>query len=268
MKHRNRQIDLIVLAVLPIVLASVCLYFGANFAISTFILFGVPLFYLLLRMIGRTRLIIKTSIFAFLFSIPFTLIFDYLMVRDRGWFIEKSIFPYRLFGVIAIEQFIWSFLWVLFVVVFYEYFLESHSKKSVFATSSISRRMEFFAIMLFSLLAIFILVIFINPHFLQISYAYLTLGIILGIIPLSIFLFKFPNLTYKFSKITAYFFFLDVVVEYVGLSLNHWSFPGNHFLGTLVVSGFVLPYEEILIYFIVSTPGILAYYEFLDDDQR
>jgi hypothetical protein len=56
------------------------------------------------------------------------------------------------------------------------------------------------------------------------------------------------------------------MVEYIGLKLGHWNFPGEHFIGFANFFGFVIPYEEILFYFILFAPGVLVYYEFFDDD--
>jgi hypothetical protein len=128
--------------------------------------------------------------------------------------------------------------------------------------------MEHFALFMFALLSFFIFFAYFSPTFLKIDYSYLALGTIFGIIPLSIFLFKFPNFSVRFSKATLYFLFLAFVIEYVGLKLNHWTFPGTHFIGMASFFGFLIPYEEIMIYFVLSTPAVLSYYEFFDDDRR
>ena len=72
----------------------------------------------------------------------------------------------------------------------------------------------------------------------------------------------------RFIKVTAYFLVLALLVEYVGLRLDHWNFPGLHYIWKINYLGHHIPIEELLFYFILSTPGILSYYEFLDDDRR
>lgn len=164
-------------------------------------------------------------------------------------------------------------MWILYIVIFYEHFLDKQQKRSIFSffstkNEAITKPMEYFALFLFALLLFFIFFAFFSPTYLRVDYSYLALGTIFGIIPLSVFLFKFPNFSVRFSKATLYFIFLAFVIEYVGLKLNHWTFPGTHFVGMANFFGFLIPYEEIMIYFILSTPAILSYYEFFDDDRR
>lgn len=205
--------------------------------------------------------------------IPFTFIFDYLIAKDQGWYIVNSVFPWRLFDIVVIEQFIWCFLYIYYIVMFYEYFLDKKEKKTIFhlfpkIKDVISPNMEYFSLFMFMALAFFVLFAYISPSTLQVDYAYLWVGTLLGIMPLSFFLFKFHNFLPRFCKIALYFLCLAILVEYVGLSLNHWAFPGSHFLGMTRFFGFFIPYEEVVMYFILSTPITLSYYEYFDDDRK
>ncbi len=267
---KNKKIDLLILIFIPILTAFVLLFYRENFLISTILFFGTPSLYLAVR---HKKALKKTFIFSLLFSVPLTFIFDYLIAKDKGWHIVSSILPFRIFGIVAFEQFIWAFLWVFYIVIFYEYFLDKQEKRSIFSflftkSETITRPMEYFALVLFTLLLFFTFFAFFCPTYLKIDYAYLVLGTIFGIIPLSIFLFKFPNFSVRFLKATFYFFFLALIIEYVGLKLNHWIFPGSNFIGVENFFGFMIPYEEIMIYFVLSTPIVLSYYEFFDDDRR
>lgn len=267
---KNKKIDLAVLIFIPILTALVSLAYKENFLVSTILFFGAPSLYLALRHKNALK---KTLLFSLLFSVPLTFIFDYLIAKDKGWHIVSTVFSFRIFNIVVVEQFIWAFLWIFYIVIFYEYFLDKQEKRSIFSFFSktkaiITKPMEYFALLLFTLLLFFIFIAFFSPTYLKIDYSYLALGTIFGIIPLSIFLFKFPNFSVRFSKATLYFVFLAFIIEYVGLKLNQWTFPGNHFVGMVSFFGFAVPYEEILIYFILSTPAVLSYYEFFDDDRR
>lgn len=267
---KNKKIDLKILIFIPILTALTSLFYRENFLISTILFFGAPALYLAVRHKNALK---KTCIFSLLFSVPLTFIFDYLIAKDQGWYIVNSIFPFRIFNIVVVEQFIWAFLWVFYIVIFYEYFLDKQQKRSIFSFFStknavITKQMEYFALFIFALLLFFIFFAFFSPTYLRIDYSYLVLGTIFGIIPLSIFLFKFPNFFVRFSKATLYFIFLAFVIEYVGLKFNHWTFPGTHFIGMTNFFGFLIPYEEIMIYFVLSTPVVLSYYEFFDDDRR
>jgi len=267
---KNKKIDLIILIFIPILTALISLCCQINFLVSTILFFGAPSLYLILRHKSALK---KTFLFSLLFSIPSTFLFDYFIVKDGGWYITNTIFPARIFNVVAIEQFIWGFLWFFYVIMFYEYFLDKQEQKSIFSFFSktntiITKRMKYFSIFLFTILLFLILFIYCNHTLLTINYSYLVLGTIFLIIPLSIFLFLFPNFLVKFSLITIYFFFLAIIIEYVGLKLNHWTFPGTHVLGMTSFFGFLIPYEEVVLYFVLLTPALLSYYEFFDDDRQ
>jgi hypothetical protein len=269
MKKKKIIIDLFIVMVIPVLAATISLFFRANFLISTILFFGIPSLYLVYRG-GAFK---KTFIFSLFFSTPLTFIFDYLIAKDNGWYIKNTIFSFRIFDLVVIEQFIWTFLWVFYIVLFYEYFFDKRNKKSIFSffqktNEIITLKMENFALLLFIILSFFIFLAFVDPILLTINYSYLILGVIFGIIPLSIFLFKFPNFIVRFSLVSFYFFILAAIIEYIGLRLSHWCFPGAHFLGMIRYFGFLIPYEEVILYFIFSTPIILSYYEFFDDDRR
>ena len=271
---KTKMADLAILLTITALAALVSLLLKANFFISTLLLFGLPSLFLSYK---NFKAIKKTAIFSFLITVPFTLLFDYLISVDRGWHIVSTVFNFRLFGIVALEQFIWAFLWVYQIIVFYEYFLDQQKTANpltfllkIFSkkTWAVTKRMEVFSIVIFAGLLGFISFVLINPVFIKVGYAYFWLGLIFGVVPLSIFLIKFPNFWKKFIIVTVYFFFMAIIVEFIGLKLNHWAFPGNHYIGVMNFFGFRIPLEEIILYFFISTPAILSYYEFLDDDRK
>lgn len=125
-----------------------------------------------------------------------------------------------------------------------------------------------FALGTFTIVSLMLLLIFMNSPLIVIPYAYAFLGISIGVIPLVIFLYHFPHLINRFSKVTVYFLLIALLVEYVGLTLNQWIFPGDNYLWKINYLGFQIPIEELLFYFVLSTPGVLVYYEFFDDDRK
>lgn len=266
--------DLVISLSLTVFGALISLLLKTNFFVSTLLIFGFPSTYLSYKNRSSVK---KSAAFSCLFTVPFTFLFDYLISLDRGWHITNSIFNFRLFGVIALEQFVWTFLWAYQIIIFYEYFLDKQKRLPPIAffeklfnkkVKIISRRMEVFSIILFTGLLGFISIILVNPALIKIGYAYFWLGLIFGIVPLSIFLIKFPNFWKKFIGVTAYFLLIGIIIEFIGLKLNHWTFPGNNYIGIANFFGHKIPLEEIILYFIISTPAILSYYEFLDDDRK
>lgn len=249
--------------ILPIFAFISILYFQTNLLISIILFFGLPSIYL---STNNPRAIVKTAIFTFLVSIPLTFIFDYLLVKDNAWYIVTTVFPFRLFDVVTLEQFFFTFLCIYFMISVYEHFFDR--KTSFRKDQIISRRMLIFGLISFTAAFTLIGIILINNSTNIIPYAYAFLGMILGVIPVFLFLWHFPNFIWRFIKITVYFFIISLLMEYAGLKLNQWIFPGLHYIWTFKYFGFRIPVEEVMFYFILSTPGLLTYYEYLDDDRK
>ena len=115
---------------------------------------------------------------------------------------------------------------------------------------------------------VMITLIFKDASLVVIPYAYVILGVTVGLVPLLLFLRHFPHFYLRFLLITLYFIFVSILVEYAGLELNQWTFPGSHYLWQFNFFGYRIPVEEFIFYFVLSTPAFLAYYEYLDDDRK
>lgn len=271
---QNKKIDLVILILLPILTVLISLAFKTNFLISTLLFFGLPSIWLSFRHKGAIK---KSFLFSILFTVPLVFIVDYIMVVSKGWYIIDTVFSFRLFKLIALEQFIWGILFCYFLIMFYEYFLDRPEKKSIFeflkltrpkSKGAINKAMEDLSWFLFLCLLIFFIILTIEPQILKIHFPYLILGTIIILIPLTLFLFKFPNFWLRFIKATLYFAYLAVIVEFIGIKLHHWIFPGTEFLGLIPFFGFIIPFEEYFFYFTLGAAGFLAYYEFFDDDRK
>ena len=116
-----KQSTLITIILLPIIASFLVIIFHLNFLVSSILYFAPPALYLLSK---QQKQISKIIIFSSLISLPLTFILDYLITKDLGWYIVKSIFPIRLFHQVALEQFVWGFLYTVLVISFYEYFLD------------------------------------------------------------------------------------------------------------------------------------------------
>lgn len=259
----HHRIDVLMMFVLPLFAFVLAFVFRTNLLTSTILFFGLPSIYLSIK---NYRAIVKTSIFAFLLSVPATFIIDYLMVRDGAWYIVGSVFPFRLFNVVVIEQFIFSYLWTYVMVSMYEYFFDRNApfQKERF----VSKKMLCFILVVLLIAFFMIGLLLVKASMVVIPYIYILFGITFIFIPLVLFLWHFPHFYRRFLNITLYFFFFAFLVEYVGLSLHQWIFPGFHYIWKIKYLGFSLPIEEVLFYFILSTPGILTYYEYFDDDRK
>lgn len=251
--------DALLLILFPIAATILVGAFRLNFLVSTLLFFGVPSVYLSIKKPGLVK---KTFIFTLIFATAIIFIFDYPAYIDQTWFVPNSVFRF-LGNSISIEDVLWTYLWVYFAIIFWEYFLDFGKAKDRF-----SKNLRYLIIFLSLLLTGFFLLYFINNDVLYIPYFYLKAGVVLVILPLTIVLLKFPRLIRKVFIIGLYFFVVSLLHEYVGLRNNHWYFGGIHYLGTTIFAGQLIPYDEIIFWWALGVPGIICWYEFFADNQR
>ncbi len=251
--------DKVLIFIWPIIASIISFLVKANYFVSIILFFGLPSVYLSFRDKG---LIKKSILFSGLFGVPFAIIINYIAILSRTWW-TPTIFPFKLFGIISIDDFLWVFLYVYFIVMYYEYFLEHKFKDKLYYPY-----FKYLIIGILTLFLIFSIVIFINPHLLNINYYYLKMGIIAMALPIIMVLLKFPNLFTKFFKAGAYFFYLSFIYEVTALRLKLWDFPANSFIGFVNIFGVQFPFEEFFFWIMLGAIAILSYYEFFDDDKK
>ena len=107
------------------------------------------------------------------------------------------------------------------------------------------------------------------PALFKIKYFYILWGSVLLLIPLLLFLFKYPKLIGKFFIVGVYFFYLNFAYELSALALNWWHFPRTgDFLGWINVGQLFFPFEEFFFYVMLFSIGWLVWYEYFDDDRK
>ena len=117
------RLDFVVVLALVLFAIPTSFAINASFLVSTLLFFGVPSLYLLFRQKGQFKRIFTASV---LFGIFYGFLLDYMAELNSAWAwadTQQLVFPYKIFGVVTIDVMIWFFLWVLFMVVFYEHFL-------------------------------------------------------------------------------------------------------------------------------------------------
>ncbi|OGG01607.1 hypothetical protein A2Z33_07495 [Candidatus Gottesmanbacteria bacterium RBG_16_52_11] len=204
----------------------------------------------------------KTLVFSLLISVPMGICIDIIAAFNNSWFVPVTVFPFRLFGTVALEDLIWGFFFIYSPVIFYEHFLDKGKHRLS------DRWVKYLAWPVIALVLIFITVYFSSPELLVIPYSYFWLGVIFFLLPSVTFLSFFPRLLSKYVKTASYFFFLALLFELTGLQLKQWTFPGGNFIGWIDLSGFRFPFEEFLFWFILGAIGILSYFEFFADDRK
>lgn len=252
--------DYAVIIATPIIATLVTILFRTNQITSLFFFFILPALYLTFRQPRYFKKVLVILICA----IPFTIIIDYFAMKDSSWWVE-TVFPFRIFGFIPLEDFIWVTVWFYYVIAFYEYFIDhSHFKKD----TPINRKAKLLISGWYGSLLIFSILYLILQSRLYVPYFYLVFPIVIGGPPLILLLYRRPQILYKFAKAIAYFFAVNFLHEISALSAGQWSFPGAHFIGWVQFLNFRFPLEELTMWMFFGAALLLAYYEIAVDDGR
>lgn len=252
--------DKVVMIAAPVLATLLSNIFNLTFLQSTLLFFAVPAIYLSLR---NPRLIKTTLIFSLVMGITMLIIFDHMGYLDASWYVPGSMGRF-LRDSIPIEDGPWAVLLVYYVIITWEYFFFTPKKHYKFHPNII-----WFYAFCASLLTVFFIAYVVTPTSLIVPYFYFKLGILFEMIPLSIVLVRKPTLIRPLLFLTAYFFIVAALAEYVALTHNQWYFAGRHYIGEIQYFGHRLPWDEVLVWWILAAPGIVAWYEsFAADPKR
>ncbi|HCX26022.1 MAG: hypothetical protein UX01_C0004G0002 [Candidatus Collierbacteria bacterium GW2011_GWB2_45_17] len=181
-----KKLDIFLLILFPLISVTLSLFFKVNFLTSILLFYGLPSLWFSIR---TSRQILKTFIFSLFISIPFGLIADYIATVDRAWLITSTVFPFRIFGVVPIEDLIWGFFVVYSTVIVYEHFLDKGKHELI------DKRMKYLMWPLLSVLSLFLITFFTKPEILNLKFAYLYIGLFFFLLPTVSMLSFFPRLT-------------------------------------------------------------------------
>lgn len=202
----------------------------------------------------------KIAIAVLLIGGIFGFIFDFIETFNKAWIVDRLVFPWKVFGVLPIDDIVGFLLMTLFVVVFYEHFLDDEKNKRI--SPSLIFALAPSLLVTFAVVIVFL----IKPNILQMPYAYFYGGLIAISFPV-LYIFFRPHLLSKFLKIAAFFFIIWFVAEIVAIKTGGWYFPGNY-IGNVSVFGVSFPFEELFFWMMFYAASISAYYEKMIDDER
>ncbi len=257
---KGKKVDLMMMILFPVVATITTLVLRTNLLISIFLYFGVPSLYIVLK---NPKIMKKSIVFAFVFSIPLSLFVDNLAAVNGAWEVPESLFPVKFFGIATVEVYFFGLMWVFLTILMYEYFFDRHKHGNRIPT-----RIKYL-LYIFSLLIFFVTIAFFTKKsWLLIPYYYLFVGVIFVIAPLIVFLYYHPEFMSRFVDIGFFFFFVLLAFELTALEVGQWIFPGRDFIGFVDIKGYRFPIEELFIWMIAATPSLLCYYEYFADDTK
>lgn len=231
--------------------------FEPNYLESLILVFGVPCVYLSLR---DTKKIRKIATFSLLVSIPIAFIMELMAFHDKAWIVPHTVFPFRIFDFLPIEDLIWQFLTVYTILIFYEYFCNKNFKKRL------SKKITLMNSVLYSLTFLTIILFVVDSPMLHISYPYLWFCIPFLVVPTLLYLGKYPWFFKTFIYTQLFFFYIHTLFEIIGLRLNHWIFASDQYLGMVSMLGQTFPVEELVFVMILGAFAALTYYEYFTND--
>lgn len=197
----------------------------------------------------------------FLFSICAALLFAppvELMARVANVWDVQSIF-YRPFGLIPIENMIFAFLNFFWGLSFYKYFIDDDRPTAISNNFKyLIGLFIFFDILIYSLF-------FYNPSLIGANY--FLIAIIILFIPGVLLLTENPKIIKKTIIPTIFFAILFFTYELVSLKIGSWFWPGTY-LFNLKICGQSMPLDDIIIWYFMSTPVLIAGYEFFMVDNN
>lgn len=250
-----KKTDLAVVAIVPLLVFLAVFFLGLRISYleSLILVLAIPGIYLSLKNKEKVR---KVAWFTLLVSVPIAVVIEIVAFGDNGWSVPNSVFPWRLFGFMPLEDYIWMFLVTYIILIFYE-----HSCSRKF-DSGISGKIKNMNWALYSLMGLVIILFYSNNSLLKVSYSFLWLGSVFFLIPTLLFLAKYPDFTASFFWTQAFFFYVHLIFKLIGLKLNHWIYPGIHYAGWISFFDLKFPVEEFFFVIVIGAFAACSYYEF------
>lgn len=212
--------------------------------------------------LNRKIIFRKTFLYSFVFSFPCVFVFNYVATVSGAWW-EKGTIGLKVLGAFPIDTFIWGFLYIYFVVSFYEYFFDNDRIKKTF-----SHRMKYLGVILALLTFVFGLIYYLNKDLFVIKYFYLLLILLIFIVPTILIIYRYPLLTKKVIYMGLYFVLFSFIYELSALFVGQWGFDkGGYFIGWLEIFSLRFAFEEFL-WLVFAVPALILIYEFFADDRK
>ena len=252
----DKKIDLLVISLIVIISAIIGLRFNLKPLIIAIFAWFIPPLYLSIR---KKKNWPKILLATFVFGGIFGFVFDFIETINKAWYVGRLVIPWRILGVVPIDDIIGFLFMTFFIVVFYEHFIDDEKNRQL-------SKNFIWSLIPSALVMLVIILVFITSGSTRfdMSYIYLKGGLAAILLPVIISFWK-PKLLGKLLKIGVFFFFLWFLSEIVALKTGGWIFPGQY-IGTVSILGVTFPFEEFFFWMMVYASSIVSYYELFVDD--
>ena len=228
----SKRLDFLVVVLLLCLGGTIGFYFKLGNILLGFFYLGIPSFYLLYRKKENYK---KIGWGLLIFGMLFGTIFDFIGTVNNAWSVPHPSFPQLSIGPWPIENII-GYLWMtLFILVFYEHFLDRPNHKRL------PRRHAKLFIFCMMVLGLVLLAYVMRPESIAISHFYLVTGFAAIVFPV-VFAFYNPKIIEKFATLAFFFFFVWLFLELIGIRNHDWMFPGTEFVGSVSLFNVSFPF--------------------------
>jgi len=193
------------------------------------------------------------------FGLLYGFFFEFIQEFNRAYSVESRILP-RLFGVVPLDNILGHFMMSLLIFTFYEHFINPKT------SNKISRYVWLPIVMASAASVIAVMLYYLNPNLIKLSYSYLIFGCI-AVIPPIVLAYKNPRYAREFSLMIPYFFILFFVIEIIAVRHSWWIYPGDQYVGWVQLGDLRYPFEELLFWMLFYAATLVSYYKiFVDRD--
>lgn len=231
--------------------------FGSSQIISAGFFLGLPAAYLSLR---KPQMVKKAILFSIIFTLPLVIIGNYLAYKNDVWMMD-SLTGIKAFDTYPVEDFGWGFMYIYYIITFYEYFFETEKVYKFPKIFGYFLKGSILSSVLFSLFLLFS-----SPQ-IKIPYLYLLIDCFFLLLPPVLIVLNNLKILNKLLKIQVFAFLPGLLYEYIALTNYNWAFPGTQFIGQVKLFAVIFPFEELL-WLMLAVPATVAYYEFFADDRK
>ena len=124
----KKKLDFLVVIILLAATAWLSLVFKLKPLTGGLLYTLLPSIYLLFREKKNYK---KLILGTFIFGVLFGFFFDFIETFNRAWVVPNLVFPYKVFGILPLDDVFGFMIMTFFMLVFYEHFLDDEKDPSV-----------------------------------------------------------------------------------------------------------------------------------------
>ncbi len=254
----SKRTDLILLILAIPVLAFLQYHFNLDFLYGSIIFYGIPALYLSYR---AKEHVLRSLVFGIVFGVIAGFIADFIITASGSWVVNSTVLP-KIFNILPLDDLVWGFLFVYYIIMFYEYFVDRNRS---YVENSLNNFLMYSLVI--SANVILLLYAF-NENLFSLGNPYLILGIPAFVIFPILVIIKNPRYLSRFIGVGVFFFFHSLVFESISTSLGYWSFPASNYIGWVSIFDTGFPLEEFLFFPVLFAFATLCVYEVFYDYRR